>query len=73
MSPSNGGFMSVLIVPSVVDGALVRAVEMPDGSGRTEVWYGSSWEPSNFDFAEVVKAPPASPATLAKFGASTAP
>jgi hypothetical protein len=66
------GSMSVSIVPSVVDGALVRGVKMPDGSGRLEVFNGSAWEPTKgFNFGEVVKAPPASPATLARFGVPT--
>ena len=72
MSPNKSPFLEVIIVPSVVDGALVRAVKMPDGSGRLEVFNGSSWEPSKgFNFGEVVKAPPASPATLARFGVRT--
>ena len=73
MPPSEDGFMTVLIVPSVVDGALVRGVEMPDGSARVEVFNGSAWEPSKggFNFGEVVKAAPASPETLAKFGVRT--
>ena len=73
MAPNGRPFLSILVVPSVVDGALVRAVELPDGSGRTEIWTGAAWEPSKFDLASVAEAPPASPETLARFGAPTAP
>ena len=73
MSPNKSPFLEVIIVPSVVDGALVRAVKMPDGSGRLEVFNGSAWAPTeDFNFAEVGMAPPASPATLARFGVPTA-
>ena len=73
MAPSESPFPKVLVVPSMVGGVLARAVELPDGSGRTEAWNGSAWGPTTIDFAEVGKAPPASPETLARLGVPTAP
>jgi hypothetical protein len=51
---------------------LARVVVLSDGSGRAEAWDGKSWGPTSVSFAEILKAPPASPATLKRRGVSTA-
>ena len=56
MSPNKSPFLEVIIVPSVVDGALVRGVELPDGSARLEVFNGFVWETAEgFSFGEAAQ------------------
>ena len=57
----------VLFGPSLVDGGASRIVDSGDRAW-TETWDGSSWVKGGAGMREVVRAPPLSPAGLAKRG-----
>jgi hypothetical protein len=62
--------VKLMFGPFKIDGAAVRVVELPDGSGRIETWVPGtkSWEPGGAGWDETFNAIPASPAFLAAKG-----
>jgi hypothetical protein len=58
----------VLVAPRLIDGRVIRVVNLPDGGARLERWAGSAWAPGGAAFAEVFFAPPASDELLDELG-----
>jgi hypothetical protein len=60
----------VICPVSVVDFSFLARVVERDGMAVAEEWNGRAWVPSTTDLAAILKAPPASPETLKRFGAA---
>jgi hypothetical protein len=65
--------LKILEYPSDTDFGIARIVELPDGSGRGEVWDRAtkSWVPSTnpkLTIGEIMDAPPVSEAFAARIG-----
>jgi hypothetical protein len=59
----------LLVPPALVDGALSRIVSA-NGEASVETFGANGWTPGGATIASVLKAPSASPATLAELGAA---
>jgi hypothetical protein len=60
--------VNVCLEPCWIDGAISRAVELSDGTGRIETWVNGAWVVGSARWTEFLTARPATPEELAEAG-----